>query len=76
MRADSPDGDEDLLPGLCAFAQRWLSGAAFPRFRDTADPPPAALLTDYYEVRSCTGPCDSSKLWGTASPMGSAALTG
>lgn len=56
MRADSPDGDEDLLPGLCAFAQRWLSGAAFPRFRDTADPPPAASLTDYYEVRSCAGP--------------------
>lgn len=50
VRADSPEGDEDLLPGLCAFSQGWLEGAAFPRFRDTADPPLAASLTDYYEV--------------------------
>ncbi|KAK9845219.1 hypothetical protein WJX81_000406 [Elliptochloris bilobata] len=54
VRADSPDGDEDLLPGLCAFTQRWLSGVAFPRFRDTADPPPAASLTDYYEDKRVT----------------------
>lgn len=50
MRADSPDGDRDLLPGLCAFATAWLANAALPAFRDTADAPPPDSLTGYYEV--------------------------
>ncbi len=50
MRADSPDGDRDLLPGLCAFATAWLANAALPGFRDTADVPPPDSLTGYYEV--------------------------
>jgi len=56
VRADSPDGDRDLLPGLCAFATAWLANAALPAFRDTAGAPPPDSLTGYYEVPPRAGP--------------------
>ncbi|KAK9818230.1 hypothetical protein WJX72_009142 [[Myrmecia] bisecta] len=49
IRANSPEGDADLLPGLCIFTERWLARVAFPRFRDTSDPAASASLVEYYK---------------------------
>ena len=35
IRAHSPDGDEDLLPGLCEFAERWLVQVWHPTVHDS-----------------------------------------
>lgn len=48
VRAASPAGEEDLLPGLCSFAEQWLQRLAFPQVRDTAEAPPSAALAGYF----------------------------
>ncbi|CAL8462399.1 g1932 [Coccomyxa elongata] len=54
IRAHSPDGDEDLLPGLCQFTERWLIQVAFSQFRDTAAKVPSSSLHAYYEDKRVT----------------------
>ncbi|EIE24067.1 hypothetical protein COCSUDRAFT_65723 [Coccomyxa subellipsoidea C-169] len=54
IRAHSPDGDQDLLLGLCQFTERWLTQVAFPQFRDTADKKPSPSLHAYYEDKRVT----------------------
>jgi tetratricopeptide (TPR) repeat protein len=49
IRGASPDGEGDLLPGLCLFVEQWLPRLAFPNFRDTYERPPSASLSDYFE---------------------------
>ncbi|KAI3429327.1 hypothetical protein D9Q98_005422 [Chlorella vulgaris] len=36
VRTLSPQGEQDLRPGLAAFACWWLTGVAYPEFQDTA----------------------------------------
>lgn len=42
----------DLLPGLCLFAELWLAQVAFPRMRDTKERPTSPSLADYFESPS------------------------
>jgi hypothetical protein len=49
VRATSPAGEADLLPGLCAFTEAWLAAVAFPSCRDARAAPPAASLAAYFE---------------------------
>ncbi|GAB4822278.1 hypothetical protein N2152v2_009324 [Parachlorella kessleri] len=48
IRQQSPEGDRDLLPGLCLFVEKWLQRIAFPKMRDTAQLPPKASLVAYF----------------------------
>ena len=41
---------EDLLPGLCALAERWLADVALPGFRAAA-PAQAGTLKDWFDDR-------------------------
>jgi len=45
IRENSQDSP-DLLPGLCLYADHWLSEEVFPHFRDLADK--SALLKEYF----------------------------
>ena len=49
IRVGSPEGDADLLPGLCLFVEQWLQRLAFPLVRDTKERPPLASLAAYFE---------------------------
>ena len=49
IRAASPDGESDLLPGLCLFVEQWLQRLAFPLLRDTKQRPPLASLASYFD---------------------------
>ncbi len=49
VRDNTPAGDDGLLPGLCLYAQQWLSQLASPQFRDTAASPPSVSLSRYFD---------------------------
>lgn len=49
IRAASPDGESDLLPGLCLFVEQWMQRLAFPLIRDTKQRPPLASLAAYFD---------------------------
>lgn len=49
MMQDACATPDDLLPGLCALAQRWLADVALPGFRDA--PPQNGSLADWFEDR-------------------------
>ncbi|KAL0037727.1 hypothetical protein WJX77_009734 [Trebouxia sp. C0004] len=46
---DACPNPDDLLPGLCALAQRWLADVALPGFRDA--PSQAGSLADWFDDR-------------------------
>ncbi|KAL0041666.1 hypothetical protein WJX79_000259 [Trebouxia sp. C0005] len=46
---DACPNSDDLLPGLCALAQRWLADVALPGFRDA--PSQAGSLADWFDDR-------------------------
>ena len=48
LQAACPSGD-DLLPGLCALAQQWLTDVALPGFRDS--PAHSGSLTEWFDDR-------------------------
>jgi hypothetical protein len=45
---DADGNTDDLLPGLCVFAELWLSRLGFAAFPDTLERPPAAALSGYF----------------------------
>jgi hypothetical protein len=47
--AASPEGESDLLPGLCLFVEQWMQRLAFPLMRDSMERPPLASLAAYFE---------------------------
>ncbi len=49
MMQDACTNPDDLLPGLCALAQRWLADVALPGFRDA--PSQAGSLADWFDDR-------------------------
>ncbi|KAG7666648.1 putative Protein ACCUMULATION AND REPLICATION OF CHLOROPLASTS 6, chloroplastic [Nannochloris sp. 'desiccata'] len=49
IRAASPEGEADLLPGLCLFVEQWLQRLAFPLMRDSQERPPLASLAAYFD---------------------------
>ena len=49
IRTASPDGEADLLPGLCLFVEQWLQRLAFPLMRDSQERPPLASLAAYFD---------------------------
>ncbi len=49
IRAASPEGESDLLPGLCLFVEQWLQRLAFPLMRDSQERPPMASLAAYFD---------------------------
>jgi len=49
IRAASPEGENDLLPGLCLFVEQWLQRLAFPLMRDSQERPPLASLAAYFD---------------------------
>jgi len=50
VRYNSPAPKSDVLPGVCAFVQLWLSTVAFPRIRDTRERPVSPALGDYFDA--------------------------
>ncbi len=50
VRYNSPAPKSDVLPGVCAFVQLWLSTVAFPRIRDTRERPVSPSLGDYFDA--------------------------
>ena len=46
---DACPNPDDLLPGLCALAQGWLTDVALPGFRDA--PSQAGSLADWFDDR-------------------------
>ena len=46
---DACSSPDDLLPGLCALAERWLGDVALPGFRGA--PPQIGTLTDWFDDR-------------------------
>jgi hypothetical protein len=61
VRAASPAGEADLLPGLCAFTEAWLAAVAFPSCRDARAAPPAASLAAYFEHPAAAEYLDAHK---------------
>ena len=49
IRRASPDGEADLLPGLCLFTEQWFWRLGFASQRDTAEQPPSPSLMAYFE---------------------------
>ena len=49
MLQEACSSPDDLLPGLCALAQRWLGDVALPGFRDA--PANSGTLTDWFNDR-------------------------
>lgn len=49
LMQDACPNSDDLLPGLCALAQRWLADVALPGFRDA--PSQAGSLADWFDDR-------------------------
>ncbi|CAD7702251.1 unnamed protein product [Ostreobium quekettii] len=54
VRQHSPQGDADLLPGLCLFAERWLD-KAFTQFRDTSMRVPDSSLVAHFKDNRFVG---------------------
>lgn len=46
---DACPNPDDLLPGLCALAERWLGDVALPGFREA--PPSSGSLADWFDDR-------------------------
>lgn len=56
---NAPTVDNDLLPGLCIFVERWFVRVAFPRVRDTRDKPPTPSLDAYFDDPRTEGYLDA-----------------
>eukprot|EP00803_Ostreobium_quekettii_P007509 evm.model.scf_1973.1 EVM.evm.TU.scf_1973.1 scf_1973:18423-26966(+) len=69
VRQHSPQGDTDLLPGLCLFAERWLS-KAFLQFRDTSAQLPDASLVAYFKDNRSVGSLRGKKPQRAAATQG------